>query len=235
MDYYDYTPKYSIQIPKPELTADMKRIAEFKTNNGPIIVYYLKKTDQILLEVNKITWYIQPDAPVDDSLKAIFQQWPYIQDDELYFTDVTTCKKTKVVCHRMLDDFTEYWWSRLSGWRGNDIYEATITFGKYLGDSEKPEICPEGFSVNIPKPPSLPPQIAEVETPKGIINVYMNPDRKSILLENNKELFYQNDDYTAESIAKVLDVPLKSLSAPDGFLGRYWSSFKEPVKVFVEF
>lgn len=238
MDCYpDHTPEYSVQIPKPDVTADMKHVAELNTSEGPISVYYLEATEQVLLEVNKTTWYIQPDTPVDDSLKAIFNRWPYIQNEELYFTNITTCKKTKIDSGRMIDNFTYFWWSQLSSWSGNDhIYEATLRFGKTLDVSEKPEVCSEPFSVNIPKPPSVPPKIAEVETPKGNINVYMDLEKKTVLLElNEKEWFYQNDDYTAESLAKVLEVPLTNLSATDGFLGKYWSSFKEPVKVIVEF
>jgi hypothetical protein len=238
MDCYpDYTPKYSVQIPKPELTADMKHVAELNTSEGSITVYYLEKTEQVLLEINKTTWYIQPDSPVDDSLKAIFKKWPHIQDDELYVKNIITEEKTKVRSYRMIDDFTECWWSQQSRWsRKEYIYEATMRFGKPLDVSENPEICPEPFSVNIPKPPSVPPKIAEVETPKGKINVYMDLEKKNVLLEvNEKEWFYQNDDYTAESIAKVLEVPLTNLSATDGFLGKYWSSFKEPVKAIVEF
>lgn len=238
MDCYpDHTPKYSVQIPTPEVTADMKHVAELRTSEGNITVYYLEATEQVLLEVNKTTWYIQPDTPVDESLKAIFNRWPHIQDEELYTMNITTSKKTKSECSRMIDDFTEFWWSQLSSWSGKEyIYEATMRFAKPLDVSEKPEVCSEPFSVNIPKPPSVPPKIAEVETPKGKINVYMDFQKKNVLLEvNEKEWFYQNDDYTAESIAKVLEVPLTNLSATDGFLGKYWSSFKEPVKAIVEF
>ena len=79
-------------------------------------------------------------------------------------------------------------------------------------------------------------QPAYYKTPNGKINVYMDLQKKNILLEvNEKEWFYQSDDYTAESLAKVLEVPLKDLSATDGFLGKYWSSFKEPVNAIVEF
>ncbi len=62
-------PSYSIHIPKPDIDG-IEQLAQFGTPDGPIAVFWIRDTHQVVLEFDD-EWYIQSDGYITDSVAEI--------------------------------------------------------------------------------------------------------------------------------------------------------------------
>ena len=64
------TTNYSVCIPTPDVNSALEPLAQFTTPDGLVDVYWIRSTNQAVLEFNA-KWYIQNDCYITDSIAEI--------------------------------------------------------------------------------------------------------------------------------------------------------------------
>lgn len=248
-DYPDYSDslKYSVEIPKPDLTG-FRMVLKVGTKKGTIFAYYNSSSEQVVLNLNEDKWFLQSDESIYESLKKVLcdsTEYLRIKEEQIWLVskDGTKHKLDDSRSIDKLDSACWFWYDRYI--TGSDMYcevyyEIHDTYEHIYRSHKYEHISPFGtsteyqpeYSIKILTPAVELPKIAEVQTSKGQLNVYM---QKQIYLELNGQWYAQPDNYTAESIASVLEVSVASLqSDTKSFLGTYWSKLTDvPIKVTI--